>query len=108
MLFVPGKKTNMTNRRKIRLYWEQQNHKHKSKRILKGEVINILLLGRPVESLHNLGENEKSNKPLYLQEKCQKQQYSPSNLEERIEMVGRRAPKVSGSITAHLNITVQG
>lgn len=69
MLFVPGKKTNMTNRRKIRLYWEQQNHKHESKRILKGEVINILLLGRPVESLHNLGENEKSKKPLYLQEK---------------------------------------
>lgn len=64
MLFVPGKKTNMTNRRKIRLYWEQQNHKHESKRILKGEVINILLLGRPVESLHNLGENEKSNKPI--------------------------------------------
>lgn len=34
----------MTNRRKTRLYWEQLNRKHESNRILKGEVINILML----------------------------------------------------------------
>lgn len=39
-----GKKMKMTNRRKTRLYWEQLNRKHESNRILKGEVINILML----------------------------------------------------------------
>jgi len=36
----------MTNRRKIRLYWEQLNHKHENNRIFKGEAINIVMLWR--------------------------------------------------------------
>lgn len=44
--FFLVRKTKMTNRRKIGLYGEQLNHKHESNRILKGEVIKILMLWR--------------------------------------------------------------
>lgn len=63
-----------------------------------------------MEVLHNLGGNEKSNKPLSLRERNQRWQYSSSILEKQVELVerGNPASKMSGTTTAHLSITAQG
>lgn len=96
----------MTNRRKIKLCWEQLNHKHGSNKIFKGGVINILMLWRFYIILvemrratsHCAYKNKVRGKNIHLQ----------SWEISRILGEWRSHSQMSGSTTAHLNIIVQG